>query len=128
MADGIGLDQQLAAVRREIALRRNVYPRWVAGGRMKQEKADAEIATMQAVHDALSETPHRDELVAALLVLWHALSRKVTRDALRAIGLGIDISFPVMPGAIKSVDAAREVLARALPDVELEPVKKGHRL
>lgn len=47
------LDLQLAAVRREIAMRKNVYPKWVKDGRMKQEKADSEIAAMQAVHDTL---------------------------------------------------------------------------
>lgn len=53
MSDEITIEQQLAAVRREIAMRKNVYPKWVTTGRMKLEKADAEIAAMQAVHDTL---------------------------------------------------------------------------
>lgn len=40
---------KLAAVRREIAMRRRVYPRWVEAGRMTQAKADEEIAVMEAI-------------------------------------------------------------------------------
>lgn len=43
------LTDQIACVKREIAMRERVYPRWVAAGKMKQEKADAEIAAMRAV-------------------------------------------------------------------------------
>ena len=32
---------------REAALRKNVYPKWVATGKMTQEKADEEIRLMQ---------------------------------------------------------------------------------
>ena len=34
---------------RELAMRRRVYPRWVAGGKMKQDAADHEIAAMEAI-------------------------------------------------------------------------------
>jgi len=40
---------KLAAVRREIAMRRRVYPRWVENKRMTQSKADEEIAVMEAI-------------------------------------------------------------------------------
>lgn len=43
------LADQIAAVKREIAMRRNVYPRRVAEGRMTQAKADHEVAAMLAV-------------------------------------------------------------------------------
>ena len=43
------LADQLACVRRELALRRNVYPKWVRDGRMAQAEANEEIATMEAV-------------------------------------------------------------------------------
>lgn len=39
----------LACARRELALRRNVYPRWVGAKRMTQFKADDEIAAMDAI-------------------------------------------------------------------------------
>lgn len=48
------LEAQIVCVRRELAMRKNVYPKWVASGRMKPEAADHEINCMQAVHDTLS--------------------------------------------------------------------------
>lgn len=49
MATVTELERQVACVRREIALRRRVYPKWVAAGRMPKAKADTEIAEMEAV-------------------------------------------------------------------------------
>lgn len=43
------LDEQIKCVRREIAMRQSVYPKWVAAKRMKQQQADHEIAAMQSV-------------------------------------------------------------------------------
>ena len=42
------LDAQIKCVKREIALRKNVYPKWVNSGRMKESEADHEIAAMVA--------------------------------------------------------------------------------
>ncbi len=53
------LDAQIACIRRELALRKSAYPKWVTNGRMKPEAADHEIQCMQAVHDTLSAL--RDE-------------------------------------------------------------------
>lgn len=49
----VSLEDQIKCVRRELAMRQRVYAQWVAGGRMKQEAADKELAAMQAVHDTL---------------------------------------------------------------------------
>ena len=49
----IPLSNQIACVEREIGLRLRVYPRWVESEKMKQEKADSEIATMKAVLETL---------------------------------------------------------------------------
>jgi hypothetical protein len=49
------LDEQIRCVRREIAVRKNVYPKWTKSGRMKPEVADYEISCMQAVHDTLTK-------------------------------------------------------------------------
>ena len=46
---GYTLEQQMACVKREIAMRKNVYPKWVQSGRMKAEAADHEINCMTAV-------------------------------------------------------------------------------
>jgi hypothetical protein len=43
------ITEQIASAKRELALRRNVYPGWVAKERMKQETADHEIACMEAI-------------------------------------------------------------------------------
>lgn len=45
----VSLPRQIECVEREIAMRRRVYPRWVAVGKMQQAKADDEIAIMEAV-------------------------------------------------------------------------------
>lgn len=50
MADRIfTADEKLAAVRRELNMRRRVYPRWVSNGKMNQAKADEETAVMEAI-------------------------------------------------------------------------------
>jgi hypothetical protein len=49
------LEAQITCIRRELAMRKNVYPKWVMSGRMKPEAADHEISCMQAVHDTLTE-------------------------------------------------------------------------
>lgn len=51
-------DQKRAALEREIKMRRRVYPRWVADGRMSQAKADEEISIMEAI---LADYPPRQE-------------------------------------------------------------------
>ena len=43
------LVDQIRCVKREIAMRESVYPRWVSDKRMTQEKAEAELAAMRAV-------------------------------------------------------------------------------
>lgn len=47
------LDAQIACVKREVAMRRRAYPRWVQQGRMKQAVADHEIALMEEVQATL---------------------------------------------------------------------------
>ena len=49
MAEPVALADQIRCVGRELGLRRNVYPKWVASGRMNQADADREIAAMEAV-------------------------------------------------------------------------------
>lgn len=45
----------IACVEREIRLRERAYPRWVEGGRMSKERADAEIRLMREVLAFLHE-------------------------------------------------------------------------
>lgn len=57
MAD---LESQIKCVAREIAMRKRVYPKWVATNRMAKDEADREIATMQSVLDMLIEMRPKD--------------------------------------------------------------------
>lgn len=49
------LDQQIAAVKREIKLREQTYPRMVANARMKPEKSAYELGVMRAVLQTLTK-------------------------------------------------------------------------
>ena len=57
----IGIEKQIACVEREIALRRRVYPKFIASGRMKDTTAAWEIAAMEAVLDTLKRQVHTEE-------------------------------------------------------------------
>lgn len=58
----IDIDKQIAAVRREVGMRKHVYPRWVQAGKMTAESAEHEIAAMQAAQATLEAV--RDDLQA----------------------------------------------------------------
>ena len=64
----IPLEAQLACVERELGFRHGVYKRRVADGKMKQEKADQEIAAMTAVRntlrDLIAAQPKKEEATA----------------------------------------------------------------
>ncbi len=51
----IPLTAQLACVKREVAMRKRVYPRWIATGKMTKEDADRQTATMEAVAATLED-------------------------------------------------------------------------
>jgi hypothetical protein len=42
-------EEKLISIRRELAMRKRVYPRWVEMGKMKLDQAEREIALMQAI-------------------------------------------------------------------------------
>jgi len=44
---------QLAEVRRELQMRRMVYPKWIAAGRMTEDDAARHTAAMEAVAETL---------------------------------------------------------------------------
>ncbi len=76
MDDPVSLDDQIACVARELALRRSAYPKWVANGRMKQSEAEREVARMTAVIETLkglrwipaAETLPDDDLTVLLMM------------------------------------------------------------
>lgn len=49
------LAEQLREVGREIGLRKNVYPRFVANGKMTQAEADRHIECLEAVYATLKK-------------------------------------------------------------------------
>jgi hypothetical protein len=53
MPEGVAIKDQIACVARELALRRNVYPKWVAKGRMTAVESEKEIERMSAVLESL---------------------------------------------------------------------------
>lgn len=80
MAAKITLAQQVAAVAREIALRRNVYPGWVARGKMKQEEAEHQIAAMNAVIDTLKDYQAMQPKVLAISSVCLTLGQRLGMD------------------------------------------------
>lgn len=59
----IGIDEQIRAVQREIAMRGNVFGKRVAAGRMTRAEADKEIANMQAVLETLERVKQSEQLI-----------------------------------------------------------------
>ena len=63
----VSLEDQIAAVVREIGVRRGVYKNRVARAMMEQSEADREIAAMEAVLQTLKWVErHRERFVAVL--------------------------------------------------------------
>lgn len=56
------LTEQLACVRRELALRKNVYPGWVRNGRMTRDKAHHEIECMASVVETIEKMKNLEEV------------------------------------------------------------------
>lgn len=57
MSARVAIEDQIECVRREIAMRENVYPKWIAQGRMTQQFADRELLRMRAVLATLEALP-----------------------------------------------------------------------
>ena len=51
----VPIERQIACVRREISMRRRVYPGWVTSRRMTQEEADRQIEAMEAALATLEQ-------------------------------------------------------------------------
>ena len=47
------ISEQIKCIKREIGMRKRVYPRWVENGNMTKEKAEHELAAMSAVLETL---------------------------------------------------------------------------
>lgn len=51
----ITLDQVLAELRRELGMRRSLYPRWVAQGKLTQATADHRIEAIERTIEIIEE-------------------------------------------------------------------------
>lgn len=51
----VSREEMIAEVKREIAMRKRVYPLWVADGKLKQDRAARQIKIMEAVLQTLEE-------------------------------------------------------------------------
>lgn len=62
----IPLKDQIAEVGKELGMRKGVYAKWVASGRMTQEDSDRQIARMDAVYKTLKWLEaHREKVLMA---------------------------------------------------------------
>lgn len=51
----VSIGDQIREAKRELAMRRSAYPRWVANGRMTQTDADRQTEAMAAIVETLEE-------------------------------------------------------------------------
>lgn len=63
----ITITDQLASAKRELRMRRRVYPQWVASKRLHQDTADHEIACMEAIVATLEGLAPKEPEQGALL-------------------------------------------------------------
>jgi hypothetical protein len=57
----VSFDDMIGCAKRELMMRKRVYPRWIEQDRMSQEKADKEIAFMAAILEHLLKAAGRRE-------------------------------------------------------------------
>lgn len=55
MEISVNFDQQIAELKAELALRQNVYRKWVIAGKMNRQKADMKYAALRAALHVLLE-------------------------------------------------------------------------
>lgn len=58
----ISIANKLACAKRELEMRKRVYPRWTETGNMTSDKAAHEIAVMQAIVDDYQERLEDEQL------------------------------------------------------------------
>jgi len=62
MNSQISYKEQLAEVKREVWLRRGVYPKWVASGTLDPASAERQLNVMLAVQATLEKLAEAEEL------------------------------------------------------------------
>ena len=51
----MNISEQIREVKREIALRKRVYPRWVSAGKLSDQAAERQLEAMESVLETLAE-------------------------------------------------------------------------
>jgi hypothetical protein len=92
------LTEQIASVKREIGMRERVYPHLVKSGKLKEEKAAAELLAMRSVLDTLENLASGGEPTQSHLVI-EALSKWIAYVDARPV---IDYDDRVELNAIKA--------------------------
>lgn len=62
MSEGFTVYQKLHELHRELAMRRSVYPRFIAKGSLNKDDAAYQIAVMEAIAEDYAAQTARDEL------------------------------------------------------------------
>jgi len=61
MTEDLGINKQIAAIKRELNFRKALYPKWVANGKMGQFQADYQISIMSAVLATLEKCKEKED-------------------------------------------------------------------
>ena len=59
----ISNEDKLKCVKRELAMRLNVYPKWIQSGRMKLEQSTHEISVMRAIVEDYEKKADQERLI-----------------------------------------------------------------
>jgi hypothetical protein len=65
MSGQFSISTKLACLKRELALRKNVYALWVNSGKMKMAIAEREIAVLEAICDDYQQALNLEQLHVA---------------------------------------------------------------
>jgi hypothetical protein len=58
----VSLDEQLAELDRELGMRRKLYPRWIVAGTLKRDRADAQLAALEAARETVRQARQREAM------------------------------------------------------------------
>ena len=63
MSDQISNAEKLACAKRELQMRENVYPRWIAQGKIREAEARHQFAIMRAIVDDYKKLVDAERLI-----------------------------------------------------------------
>ncbi len=87
----ITLQEQIACIKRELALRRRVYPRRIQAGRMTAAQAESELARMEAVLQSLRRIAEAQHAQDAQGRLW--IKETLRRTGMRQDHIIVDVEI-----------------------------------